>query len=126
MAQAPTAHQGLCLEPSSRAADECPSSPCPDARNQERGVQGAGPVTLRWTISRTIRGPGVIAGVRLHLKVSEGRPKRSAQCVGRTRSDLLASEMEGGTTSRGKRPEKLETGPLWRRIHPGASTKKAR
>lgn len=82
-------------------------------------------MTLRWTISQTIRGPGVITGVRLHLKVNEGQPKRSVQCVGRTQSDLLASEMEGGTMSRGKRPEKLEADPLWRRIHTGASTKKA-
>lgn len=65
----------------------------------ECGIQGAGPVTLKWTVSRTIRGPGVITGVRLHPKVSEGQPKRSVRCVGRTRSDLLASEIEGGTTS---------------------------
>lgn len=92
---------------------------------QECGIQGAGPVTLKWTVSQTIRGPGVITGVRLHLKVSEGQPKRSVRCVGKTRSDLLASEMEGGTMSRGKWPEKLETDPLSRQIPPGAFRKRA-
>ena len=56
-------------------------------------------MTLRWTVSQTVWGPAVITGVRLHLKMSEGQPKRSVQCVGRTWSDVLASEVEGGTTS---------------------------
>ena len=56
-------------------------------------------MTLRWTVSRTVWGPAVITGVRLHLKMSEGQLKRSVQCVGRTWSDVLASEVEGGTTS---------------------------
>lgn len=76
-------------------------------------------------MSRTVRGPAVITGVRLHLKMSEGQPKRPVRCVGRTWSDMLASEVEGGTTSCGKQSEKLETGPLWRRILPGAPTKQA-
>lgn len=55
-----------------------PSSPGSDARNQECGIQGADPVTLRWTVSRTVWGPAVITGVRLHLKMSEG--SRRGQC----------------------------------------------